>query len=155
MALFAMLAVFTSPALAYACCCQHEVAATTSTPTPAIPSHPGCQGHHTGDTKHASPTTHNASNAHSVTVAASADSDVPCFKSVCQCDNQETTPPALVEKQGTSAFSPLVLALAVNAYSPTAPVSSALRFAFASRAARPRSPGLEHQSGRAPPAFSI
>lgn len=153
MALFAMLAVLASPALAFACCCGQEIA-TAQAPqnSPSIvqasESHPDCQGH--ADASRMS----SSASSRIARVATSASSG-PCFQSLCECAHAAGTAVTFVEVQNSSSFSPLVLGVALPVFSLTATLSSSVRFAFASNATKPRGPDIASRSGRAPPAFSL
>lgn len=166
MALLALLIVFTSPALAFACCC-HQSGATVSSPahsstlsalkisTASAPAHPGCPGH---DSSAQENQNQRQSPAQSNPVSISSNTppfESPSFQKVCACAHNEVAPAAFIEKHNHSAFSSLVLGGAVKAYSLNSGLPPSVRLAFASSAARPRSPSLAHQSGRAPPAFGL
>lgn len=169
MALFAMLAVLTSPALAFACCCGQEMTPVqASVQTPQIPvspvqasgaSHPGCQGHaeaHNAPARSEGASRVSASNLfHAAPVGVSAPSEGPCFQSLCECAHGGDPVLAFTPAQNTSSFSPLVLGVVVPAFSSATSLPSSVRFAFASDVARPRGPDLEARSGRAPPTFSF
>lgn len=162
MALLAMLAVLTSPALALACCCGQESTAIQALQPQALPvataSHPGCHGHAEADKAGAPDVATSRVSASSrlqtSSIAASAPSEGPCFQSLCECGHASVNALRFVEAQNTSSFSPLVVGVAVGAFSPAAVVPSLTRCAFASNAAKPRSPDTHSRSGRAPPAFS-
>ena len=168
MALFAMLAVLSSPALAFACCCAPQTASLPASPTPvpipvasspALPaSHPGCQGHgETGGAKTQNVTDSRVS-ASTVSVAtpiAPPASAQPCFKSLCECGHAQEGALSFVAEQNGTSFSPLVLGVAAQRFSPALTSPSSVRFAFASNVARPRGPDLASRSGRAPPALSL
>ena len=152
LALFAMLAVLTSPALAFACCCGQETTAVQPPHTPAptaqtpVASHPDCHGH--AEPKNPQP----QAAIHAKLVATSQG---PCLESVCECPHAPESVLTFVETQNTSSFAPLVLGDAVQFSSPPVGLPSSIRFAFASNAARPRGPDSRSRSGRAPPAFSL
>lgn len=158
MAFFAMLAILASPALAFACCCAQESAPMPVHVAPASQktnaSHPGCHGHsgpQDGTTSSASTPRPSHSNA----VAGVTSSQSSSFKGVCGCPHPADNALTFVETQNSSSFSPLVLGLAVQAFSPSLNLPSSVRFAFASNAAKPRSPGTSRKLGRGPPAFSL
>ncbi len=156
MALFAMLAVLVSPSLAFACCCGQETAAPAPQVAPA--SHPGCHGHAEADTpktQSVGESSVSASNSLNAAPVVTSASQGPCFKSLCECEHARGSVLAFVEAQNTSSFSPLVLGVAVQAFSPAVTLPSSVRFAFASSVARPRGPDIASRSGRAPPAFSL
>lgn len=168
MALFAMLAVLSSPALAFACCCGAENASVPAPPTPVasvpapVASHPGCHGHAEADgakTPVASADRVSASVSPSpsspAALSAMLASSQPGFKNLCECGHAQESALSFVETPGASSFSPLVLGGAIRRYSPTLTSPSSLRFAFASNASRPRGPDLAPRSGRAPPVLSL
>ncbi len=161
MALFAMLAVLTSPALAFACCCGQETAPVRVSQTPvsqtpvsstqtAKASHPGCHGHDEPADSEAK----RISVAHAA-VAVAAASKAPCFKSLCECPHAADANLTFVAEQNASSFALQVLGATVEAFSPALDLPASRRFAFASNAAKPRSPATKRRSGRAPPAFSL
>ena len=141
MALFAMLAVLTSPVLAFACCCQTQAAASD------VLIHEGCEGHEGALAAHrpSSPSSH----------AQTTPQDGPCLQNVCSCVHSDIS--ALVINEGTNAsvFSPLVLGVPIQVAQIDFQIPSAVKFAFASNAARPRGPSASHQTGRAPPVVSL
>lgn len=153
MALFAMMAVLASPALAFACCCGQE---TAPVPTP-VASHPGCHGHaEADDAQDASKSRASVSSAlDAAPVAASAPLQGPHFHSLCRCEHAGQSVAAFIQAQNTSPFSPLVLSVAVRTFSPAVNSPSSFRFAFASNTSKPRGPDTASRSGRAPPALSL
>lgn len=163
MALFAMLAVLSSPALAFACCCAPEIALVPvpQTPVAATPapvaSHPGCHGHSGADVakiQNASAGRVSASTSQAAPSVTAASSQ-PCFKSLCGCGHAQDSALSFVEKQSASSFSPLVLGVSAQRFSPTFTAPSSLCFAFGSNASRPRGPDLAPRSGRGPPVLSF
>ncbi|WP_157947730.1 hypothetical protein [Abditibacterium utsteinense] len=153
MALFAMLAVLTSPALAFACCCSQEIASAQAPQNSraiiqAPELHPDCHDHAS-----ASRVSSSASSPTAVGVTSAASG--PCFKSLCECAPTTDNVVAFVESQNSSSFLPLVLGVTTPAFSPTVAPPSSVRFAFAFNAAKPRGPDTASRSGRAPPAFSL
>lgn len=153
MALFAMLAVLASPALAFACCCNQPVAEVPAIPTLSVQapqSHPDCHGHDAAPSVGAN----RVSSSASAGLTMSAPASTPCFKSSCECAHATNSALAFVETQNGSSFVPLVMGAASPAFSLVSVLPSPVRFAFASNAARPRGPDLAPKSGRAPPAFS-
>lgn len=156
MALFAMLAVLASPALAFACCCNQPVAEVPAIPTLSVQapqSHPDCHGHDAAPSVGASRVSSSASPSAGLTMSAPA--STPCFKSSCECVHAANSALAFVETQNGSSFAPLVMGTASPAFSLVSVLPSPVRFAFASNAARPRGPDSASKSGRAPPAFSL
>ena len=150
MALFAMLAVLTSPALAFACCCH--VPNVAAVPIADAPSHPGCQGH---EGVSLAPAVIEATTNPGSYPVASAMVGRAHLQNVCECAHSDGNVMALSEAPNTSAFSPLVVGTASKPSSLDRSLPSSVRFAFASNAARPRSPSAAHRTGRAPPAFSL
>jgi hypothetical protein len=160
MALFAMLSILASPALAFACCCNQELPSTPVAQTIVVPpaepiaSHPGCHGHdteqNTSESKVLVSVTPNASPSE-VAIASSGQQ----FQSVCDCAHAGDIVLALVEVQNTSSFSTGVMSGPPQARALVAAPRDLVRFAFASRVGRPRGPDLASGSGRAPPVFSL
>lgn len=145
-----MLAVLTSPALAFAYCCGQE---TVPIQPPHIPvptaqapvaSHSGCHGHAAEDGSQPQDAVANrapaSDSSHAALVAMSASWQGPCFKSQCECPHAPQSVLAFVETQNASSFAPLVLGDAVHFSSLPVVLPSSIRFAFASNAARPRDP---------------
>lgn len=164
MALLAMLAVLTSPALALACCCGQKSAAIQAPQPQVLPvpgeaaEHPGCHGHAEANKADAPDTASgrvsSSSRLQTSSMEVSAPSEGPCFQTLCECGHASVNALRFVEAQNTSSFPPLVMGVAVGAFSP-AVVPSSTRFAFVSDTARPRSPDSRSRSGRAPPAFNL
>ncbi len=165
LALFAMLAILTSPALAFACCCADEAPATLLVATSAAHDHtssapqPSCHAPAATITHHSEAIgAHQASRADAVVSAISKSVVAPhhfSLKSLCECPQVADSTASFVETQNGSSFSPLIFSVAVSNFSPVFSAPSSHRFAFASHAARPRGPDLALRSGRAPPAFSL
>ncbi len=159
-ALFAMLAVLCSPALAFACCCAPQIVSVPASPAPvaSLPaSHPGCHGHAETDevkTPTASAVRASAPTSHA-TPRVAATSSQPCFKSLCECGHAQDSAVSFVETSSASSFTPLVLGVAARRFSPALISLSSVHFAFASNVARPRGPDVCSRSGRAPPALSL
>lgn len=158
MALFAMLAILTSPALALACCCGEEVApvqapytSVFSTQAPKS-SHPDCHGHAAQEESEVSDVSASGQDQ-AAPVAVSTSSQRPFFQSLCDCSHGAANSLTFVAEQHSS-FSPLILGVAVQAFSPSSHLPASVRLAFASNAAKPRSPASTRRLGRAPPALS-
>ena len=160
MALFAMLAVLSSPAFAFACCCASD-APLSAPQTPVasrvapVATHPGCHGHAGAAESRGSgkPSVSRAASSHRVAHAVSSATPGPSFQSTCECSHAQSSVMSFVETQNVSSFSPLVLGVRASSFSHSPVAVSSHRFAFASNAARPRGPDLALGSGRAPPAF--
>lgn len=162
MALFAMFAVLSSPALAFTCCCAPDVAPVpapqTLAPSVQAPSvaHPGCDGHAAaGDASAQNAGSSRVSTSSLPQSASVAAPSQPCFESLCECAHASSSALAFVAEQSSSSFSPLVLGVAAQAFSPALAPLPAACFAFSSKVARPRGPDLASRAGRAPPAFSL
>ncbi len=163
MALFAMLAVLSCPAFAFACCCASDASVSTSQTPVAVrvapgATHPGCHGHAETTESRGSgkPSVNRASvSSHRVALAVSTVTVGPSFQSTCECSHAQSSVMSFVETQNTSSFSPLVLGVRASSFSHSVVAVCSLCFAFASNAARPRGPDLALGSGRAPPAFSF
>ena len=167
MALFAMLSVLSSPALAFACCCSQgitpspalQTVQTPVAPSPAPVSHPGCHGHAQADSAQAQGASASETSVFAPPSASFSEVVAPYsgpeIRSLCGCEHAGEITLAFVEAQNSSSFSPLVMGAAVRPVSFVLSLPSSVRFAFASGAARPRGPDLSSRSGRAPPVFSL
>lgn len=154
-ALFAMLAVLTSPALAFACCCSQETVAlqaprTVAPPVQKTPSHPGCSGH--AETGKAEAQANRASASNSSQAVSLTPSQLPHLQSLCECGHANDSAPAFASAPQNSSFSPLVMGIAVRPLSFAVESATSVRLACAPIAARPRGPDTRLRSGRAPPA---
>lgn len=182
LALLAMIAVFSSPALAFACCC-HPVSATRSHATHATAAHEhgspvtlldsdGCCDGDDGATALTSalttssltvePTVHaahtqveHAYDEHAHTAPQASPRGISCLSASCHCAHSTPTAMVVADTQNSSAFSPLVLGTVPAHFTPSVSSDERIALFFASRALRPRAPDGASRSGRAPPAFSL
>ena len=160
LALFAILAVFASPTLAFACCCAQEPAwfhsfVEAPAPATALTSHAGCAGHPTSAAASAQTANASYTSGERATAVAPARTSQPYFRGYCGCEHAKYSALAVVPPQHSQSFSALVLGMAVQPFADSLAARPSIRFAFATNAARPRSPDHAPRLGRAPPAFGL
>lgn len=158
LALLSVLGLAASPSFAFGCCCapvehsfehssgaHHEVASAPVSPL-------SCHDHDAP----AKPLECHDADGHGDGVAqVSADSHASqtSLSERCSCSHDDTAPLSVVESSAsTFQFAPLAIALPIASFSHVAPDSRLVR-AFASSAARPRSPDYARLPGRSPPAI--
>lgn len=155
LALFAVLALFTSPAFAFTCCC-HSMSVAAAQGEQRVSSHsasivtdssiPSCcreRGEKGTPQIHASHKPCHGKASQTATLGG-----------VCHCGQSDLPVFASVAPSDWSAFAAFVLRAPSQTVSFDLTSASSLPFAFASSAARPRSPSAAYCTGRAPPAFS-
>ena len=162
MALFAMLAVLSSPAFAFACCCASDASALApQTPVAArvapVTTNPCCydragaaQPSGSGKPSVSRVSASSIRGAHAVSTVMPG----PSFQRLCECNHARNGVLSFVETQNGSSFPPLISGVRASSFSLAIVAEASTCFAFASNAARPRGPDLVLGSGRAPPACS-
>ncbi|RYG59081.1 hypothetical protein EON80_26130 [bacterium] len=128
LALFAMLALWISPALAWVCCCHAE---------PALAQHNVSQT--------AKPKAHSCCPQPSKTAQVSAQHD-------CDCDSAQNVVVARAEAPDSFPFAPVVVSVSpIQFHLNVARLST--QIGYITWEARPRGPDPFTRGGRAPPAF--
>jgi hypothetical protein len=148
MALFAVLALFVSPVLAWDCCCNAHTASISSPAVPALDLEGLASGNHPccpSTTVSGSGTIEN----YNTTEAKFAKTICTTISNVCDCDDSTLGVIALNERFSGFNFFPLgTILTAQHLFSPTGSERIVTYFNIATR---PRGPDSRTRSSRGPP----
>ncbi len=166
MAFFAIFALAASPSFAFGCCCHaaHAAASTTTRVAPikvqiaaaspvTLSSCDNCENESEKEREAANHSASALAPAASMVHSTAANAAHPHLQGRCDCTSSDTSQLALTET--ALSFAPLIASAPPQVFALTCAFSASIRLAFASNAARPRSRGATHETGRAPPVSGI